>query len=175
MLRPKNPAQPYRIVGATRCVAHCGASPTPRGASPPKIPPDHIVGDAAMLRPREATKHPASATPQQLMMAGPSFGLGQTAAPRKRGDSLPVYGEGWGGAGREAAQLIHTHLPSCCFPGTPVDGGAIIWPGANSGAQEAEDTPSPFTLALPISAWGIAEHAVHQLPGCRDVSEAAKS
>jgi hypothetical protein len=30
-------------------------------------------------------------------------------------------------------------------------------------------------LALPISAWGIAEHAVHQLPGCRDVSKAAKS
>ena len=31
--------------------------------------------------------------PQQLMMAGPSFGLGQTAAPRKRGGhSLPVYG-----------------------------------------------------------------------------------
>ncbi len=34
--------------------------------------------------------------------------------------------------------------------------------------------PAP-ALALPISAWGIAEHAVHQLPGCRDVSKAAKS
>jgi hypothetical protein len=42
----------------------------------------------------------------------------------------------------------------------------------------APDTPSPLSqccLALPISAWGIAEHAVHQLPGCRDVSKAAKS
>jgi len=32
-----------------------------------------------------------------------------------------------------------------------------------------------YGLALPISAWGIAEHAVHQFLGCRDVSKAAKS
>ena len=34
--------------------------------------------------------------------------------------------------------------------------------------------PSPAGSALPISAWGIAEHAMHELPGCRDISKAAK-
>jgi hypothetical protein len=34
--------------------------------------------------------------------------------------------------------------------------------------------PPLRTLALPISAWGIAEHAMHELPGCRDISKAAK-
>ena len=33
---------------------------------------------------------------------------------------------------------------------------------------------TPRCLALPISAWGIDEHAMHQLPGCRDVDEPAK-
>ena len=39
------------------------------------------------------------------------------------------------------------------------------------------DSPLSFPrmrLALPISAWGIAEHAMHELPGCRDISKAAK-
>ena len=29
-------------------------------------------------------------------------------------------------------------------------------------------------LALPISAWGIDEHAMHQLPGCRSAAEAVR-
>ena len=90
-----------RYVGAQRCHAPKiisyrrgdaarrppPAARRPRGASPPKKPPNHISwgrSDAAPLR-------DAPANTQQLMMAGPSFGLGQTAAPRKRGDSLPVY------------------------------------------------------------------------------------
>ena len=45
------------------------------------------------------------------------------------------------------------------------------------GSSQASPSPAlpVYGLALPISAWGIAEHAVHQLPGCRDVSKAAKS
>ena len=30
------------------------------------------------------------------------------------------------------------------------------------------------TLALPISAWGIGEHAMHQLPGCRSAAVAVR-
>jgi len=51
---------------------------------------------------------------------------------------------------------------------------------------ESAPEPGPFTnrgdaifwtpcLALPINAWGIAEHAVHQLPDCCAVKKAAKS
>jgi len=32
-----------------------------------------------------------------------------------------------------------------------------------------------WTPCLALNAWGIAEHAVHQLPDCRDVNKAAKS
>ena len=35
----------------------------------------------------KATPVPPLIPPHQLMMAGPSFGLGETAAPRKRGDT----------------------------------------------------------------------------------------
>jgi len=31
-----------------------------------------------------------------------------------------------------------------------------------------------LSLALPISAWGIAERAAHQLPGCRSAAEAVR-
>jgi len=48
---------------------------------------------------------------QHLMMAGPSFGLGETAASWEAGGySLPVNGEGQGGAGRGAARLTHTSI-----------------------------------------------------------------
>ena len=60
-------------------------------------------------------------------------------------------------------------------PATAHDGAAIIWPGANSGSQEAGGYSLPACgLALPISAWGIAEHAVHQLPGCRSAAGAVR-
>jgi len=60
--------------------------------------------------------------PQQLMMAEPSFGLGQTAASQEAGGrSLPACGEGRGGAGRGGAGRgscpTHSHQHRCCFPG----------------------------------------------------------
>ena len=57
-LRPKNPAQPYRIVGATRRVAH----PPRRVAHPwrvaPKNPPTIYRRGAAMLRPYATPRQP---------------------------------------------------------------------------------------------------------------------
>jgi hypothetical protein len=45
--------------------------------------------------------------------------------------------------------------------------GAERWVG--------DGLPSPtLSFALPISAWGIAERAMHQLPGCRSAAEAVR-
>ena len=63
----------------------------------------------------------------------------------------------------QAGTLHQVVCPHCQFQGE-VDAPLLLY-----------NPPLPEGLALPISAWGIAEHAVHQLPGCRDVSKAAKS
>jgi hypothetical protein len=85
------------------------------------------AGEASKIPLDQNPTKPPNALPnssQQLMMAGPSFGLGETAVSQD--------------AGEKPLLIPHERL------------------------------------ALPISAWGIAEHAVHQLPGCRDVSKATK-
>ncbi len=76
------------------------------------------------------------------MMAWPSFGPGETAAPRKRG-TLPPRLRGGLGRGWPGSCPTHSHQHSCCFPGTSHDGGAIIWPGRKSGSQEAGGTLPP--------------------------------
>ena len=58
-------------------------------------------------------------------------------------------------------------------PATAHDGGAIIWPRGNSGSREARRHSLPV-YALPVSAWGIGEHAMHQLPGCRSAAGAVR-
>jgi hypothetical protein len=88
--------------------------------------------------------------------------------PHAGGRSLPVYGEGRGGAGRGRAGRGEANQEGTTPP--PEDGGSppIVPPHAGGHSLPV------YGLALPISAWGIAEHAMHELPGCRDISKAAK-
>ena len=116
------PQKSYRIVGATRRVAHCGASPPvmhrPGAAVPrPKNPaqPYRIVGATRRVAHCGASptrcvapKNPARPYRRDVAMLRP---------PRSR--QTPCFGN----------------------PATAHDGGAIIWPGANSGAQEAGRLP----------------------------------
>ena len=134
------PQKSYRIVGATRRAAHCGASPPPRcvahcGASPPVM---HRPG-AAVPRP----KNPAQPYRRGDAVRRPPRGASPTrrVSPKKTPQPYIV------GAQR------------CCAPtrrpgkhATAHDGGAIIWPGANSGAQEAGRLPPRLPLPIPISA-----------------------
>ena len=49
--------------------------------------------------------------PQQLMMARPSFGPGETAAPRKRGDTpSPFTGRAGEGLAEKLLNITHTSL-----------------------------------------------------------------
>jgi len=65
--------------------------------------------------------------------------------PHAGGHSLPVYGEGWGGASREAAQLTHTSLVA-----VSQDAGEYMLSGIRQPAASAtlsvrrESTPQRF-------------------------------
>ena len=63
----------------------------------------------------------------------PVYGEGRGGA-----HSLPVYGEGWGGAGQEAAQH-HSGQPSCCFPAR---GGSPLLIPPHAGECPASDSPA---------------------------------
>jgi len=94
---------------------------------------------------------------EHLMMAGPSFGLGEKAAPRKRGGhSLPVYGEGWGGAGRGAAQLTHTSTVAVSQDAGECPPSPSPARGEKKGGCHAERHPPACHLGYPAATWFAA-------------------
>ena len=121
------------------------------------------------LIPLYAGECPLLLPPQHLMRAGPSFGLGEKAAPRKRGGhSLPVYGEGWGGAGRGAAQLTHTSTVAVSQDAGECPPSPSPARGGKKGGCHAERHPPPESC-LRFTAWLGKKggcHAERHPPAC---------
>jgi hypothetical protein len=137
------PYQPVMLRGAK----HRNSCPTKtlRSRQTPRLIPLY-AGECPLLLP-----------PQHLMMAGPSFGLGEKAAPRKRGGhSLPVYGEGWGGAGRGAAQLTHTSTVAVSQDAGECPPSPSPARGGKKGGCHAERHPPACHLGYPAATWFAA-------------------
>ena len=109
------------------------------------------------LIPTHARESPLLIPLQHLMIVGPSFGLGEKAAPRKRGGhSLPVYGEGWGGAGRGAAQLTHTSTVAVSQDAGECPPSPSPARGEKKGGCHAERHPPACHLGYPAATWFAA-------------------
>ena len=121
--------------------------PDQNTAKPPNTPSNSYAREGKPPSHSPATPHDSGA----IIWPGR-----KSSSQEAGGHSLPVYGEGWGGAGRGAAQLTHTSTVAVSQDAGECPPSPSPARGGKKGGCHAERHPPACHLGYPAATWFAA-------------------